>query len=119
MSYLKKGNELYNLKDYKRAISMYEKALQMNENEAASLYNTAVCYIKLEHYKKAIPLLKSAIVNRKESRYFFNLAYCYAMTNNNKKALNYFNLAWCLDNNDSDCERAINLILDNYRRQIK
>lgn len=119
MSYFKDGNKLYNLQQYKKAISMYKKALQKNENKAASFYNTAVCYIKLKNFKKAIPFLRSAISLRKESKYFFNLAYCYAMTNNNKKALNYFNLSWAMDNDDTDCEKAINLILDNYRKSLK
>jgi hypothetical protein len=36
------------------------------------------------------------------------------MLKNNKKALVYFNTAWSLDNNDKDCEKAINLIIKNY-----
>lgn len=119
MSYFKKANELYNSKQYKKAITMYQRALEVNENEASSLYNTAVCYIKLQNYKKAISLLKTAINRKKESKYFYNLAYCYAMINNNRKALNYFNSAWALDNNDSDCEKAINIILDSYRKTYK
>jgi tetratricopeptide (TPR) repeat protein len=114
MSYFQKANELYNERDYKKALAMYQKALESKENEAASLYNSAVCFIKLNRYEKAIPLLKSSIVYKREAKYFFNLVYCYAMLKDNRKALVYFNTAWSLDNNDSDCEKAINLIMKNY-----
>lgn len=114
MSYFQKANDLYNVKDYKRAIEMYQRAIIYKDNEAASLYNSAVCFIKLKEYEKAIPLLKSAIIKKREAKYFFNLGYCHAMLNDNKKALVYFNTAWSLDNNDSDCEKAINLIMKNH-----
>ncbi|MFL0269850.1 tetratricopeptide repeat protein [Candidatus Clostridium radicumherbarum] len=116
MNYFEKANGLYNTKDYLKAISMYKKAIKTKENEAASLYNTAVCFIKLKQYEKAIPLLKTAILRRRDSKYFFNLGYCFAMLNDNKKALIYFNAAWAIDNEDSDCEKAINLIIKNYKR---
>lgn len=116
MSYFEKANDLYNTRDYEKAISLYQKAIQTKENEAPALYNSAVCFIKLKQYEKAIPLLKSAISKRKDSKYFFNLGYCFAMLKNNKKALVYFNTAWALDNNDKDCEKAINLIIKNYKR---
>jgi tetratricopeptide (TPR) repeat protein len=116
MSYFQKANDFYNTKDYKRAIAMYQKAIEIKENEAAAFYNAAVCFIKLNQYEKAISLLKTAISQKKESRYFFNLGYCYTMIKDNKKALVYFNTAWALDNTDKDCEKAINLIVNNYKK---
>jgi tetratricopeptide (TPR) repeat protein len=114
MNYFQRANDLYNTQDYKRAIALYQKAVEIKDNEAASLYNAAVCFIKLKEYEKAIPLLRSALLQKRDSKYFFNLGYCYAMLKNNKKALVYFNTAWSLDNNDKDCEKAINLIIKNY-----
>ncbi|NYC93652.1 tetratricopeptide (TPR) repeat protein [Clostridium acetobutylicum] len=61
MIYFNKATDYYNKKDYKRALSMYKKALELKENESASLYNSAVCLIKLKEYEKAIPFIKSAI----------------------------------------------------------
>ncbi|MBI6873721.1 tetratricopeptide repeat protein [Clostridium aciditolerans] len=114
MSYFHKANEYYNAKDYKKALDMYEKAIKLKENEASSLYNSAVCFIKLKEYNRAIPLLKSAIDLKRESKYFFNLGYCYTMLKDNKKALVYFNTAWSLNNDDTDCEKAINIIIKNH-----
>lgn len=116
MSYFEKANELYNTKDYENAISLYKKAIENRENEACSYYNAAVCCIKLKEYSKGISLLRSALSLRQESKYFFNLAYCYAMLNDSKKALVYFNTAWALDNSDKDCEKAISLLTKNLKK---
>jgi len=118
VNYFNKANELYNLKDYKKAIDLYKKSVELKENEAASLYNSAVCFIKLKDYKNAIPLIRSAIDIKKESKYYFNLAYCHAMLKDTGKALNYFNTAWALDNSDDECERAIKLILQSYKKTV-
>lgn len=115
MEYFQKANAIYNTKDYSRAIALYKKATEMKDNEVSSLYNTAVCFIHLKEYDKAIPLFYSAISLRRESKYFFNLAYCYAMCANKAKALYYFNTAWTLNNDDVDCEKAINLLLKSYK----
>ncbi|MBM7870003.1 tetratricopeptide (TPR) repeat protein [Clostridium pascui] len=116
MNYFQEANDYYNLKEYKKAISLYQKSILVKENEAASLYNSAVCFIKLKDYNNAIPLLKSAVNLKRDSKYFFNLGYCYAMLKDNKKALIYFNTAWALDNEDKDCEKAINIIMKKYRK---
>lgn len=114
MKYFEKANELYNKKQYENAINLYKKAITEKENEAASHYNTAVCFIKLKNFEKAIINLHSALSFKKESSYFFNLGYCYAMINEKNKALNHFNIAWSLNPNDKDCEKAISLILKSY-----
>ncbi|MEL5900372.1 tetratricopeptide repeat protein, partial [Clostridium sporogenes] len=55
MSYFNKANSYYNTKDYEKAINLYKKAAEIKENEASSLYNASVCFIKLKQYEKAIP----------------------------------------------------------------
>ncbi|WP_298840601.1 tetratricopeptide repeat protein [Clostridium sp.] len=116
MEYFQKANDVYNTKDYSRAISLYKKAAEMKDNEAGAIYNSAVCFIHLKKYEDAIPLFHAAISLRPESKYFFNLAYCYAMCFNKPKALYYFNTAWSLNNDDEDCEKAINLLLKSYKK---
>lgn len=113
MDYFNEANQCYNLKEYEKALKYYKKAIENKTYEACSYYNSAVCCIKLKEFDKAIELLKSALSLKKDSKYFFNLAYCYAMINNNKKALVYFNTAWSLDHEDKECEKAINLIVKN------
>ncbi|MGM9973500.1 MAG: tetratricopeptide repeat protein [Clostridiaceae bacterium] len=113
MDYFNAANECYKTKDYKKAISLYQKAIDNKDNEASAYYNSAVCFIKLCQYDTAIDLINKALKIKKESKYYFNLAYCYAMKKNNKKALQYFNTSWAMDNEDKECEKAIKLILKN------
>jgi ATP-dependent Clp protease ATP-binding subunit ClpC len=80
--------------------------LQMDKEEA----------VKNESYEKAAELIKKAIHLKSDSKYFFNLGYCYAMLKNNRKALICFNTAWALDNSDSDCEKAVNKLLNYYKK---
>lgn len=110
MNYFSEGNRSYNNKDYEKAIDCYKKAVTQKENEACSFYNSGVCFIKLKDYKEAIPMLLNAIEIQRESKYYFNLGYCFAMLEETGKALINFNLAWALNNEDTDCERAITLI---------
>ncbi|NLK93691.1 MAG: tetratricopeptide repeat protein [Clostridiales bacterium] len=119
MDYFSEGNKLYNNQDYKRAIDFYKKSVQENSKEACSYYNAGVCFIKLKDYDNAITMLKKAISINGESKYYFNLGYCYAMKDITNKALLYFNLAWAKNNDDEDCEKAINLITHKIKKSSK
>ena len=66
----------------------------------------------------AIKMIKKSLEFQKESKYYFNLAYCYAMKQESNKALIYFNLAWALDSSDLDCEKAIKLILSKNKKAL-
>ena len=82
MSNFSKGNELYNTRNYSDAINYYKKALDNDECKCHSYYNAGVCYIKLKQYEKAIEMITKALELYQDSKYFFNLAYCYSMINN-------------------------------------
>lgn len=115
IDFFNEGTNYYTNKNYKKALEAYEKALSMDLNQPSSLYNCAVCHIKLRNYQDAIRYLKKAAILKNDSKYFFNIGYCYAMLNVSSKALYYFNLSWCLNSGDSDCEKAIKLILENRK----
>ena len=110
MNHFNEGNKFYNTQDYRRAIECYKKAASENLNEACSYYNIGVCLIKLREYNSAIDVLKKAISITPESKYIFNLGYCYAMQEITPKALYLFNLAWSIDPSDKECEKAVNLL---------
>lgn len=116
LKYFNEGINCFNNKEYKRAIEMYEKSIALNENKSSSMYNAAVCCIKIKQYEKAISFLKPAIKMKEDSKYYFNLGYCYALTKNDKKALICFNKAWALNNDDSECEKAISLLLNKLKK---
>lgn len=119
MDYFSEGNKYYNFKDFKRAIELYNASIKNNQNLTCSYYNAGVCYIKLKDFDSAISMIEKAISIQKESKYFFNLAYCHAMKEEVKKALIYFNIAWSLDNSDTDCEKAIKLIMEKLEKKKK
>ena len=79
MSYFNDGNKYYNNKDYSKALENYIESIDIGENESCAYYNAGVCYIKLKDFNSAIDMLKKALYIQKESKYYFNLAYCYAM----------------------------------------
>lgn len=110
MDFFNEGNKLYNNQNYEKAIDYYKKSVKKNENEACSYYNAGVCFIKLKDYDNAILMLTKAISIQRDSKYFFNIGYCYAMKDQCDKALVNFNIAWALNNDDYDCEKAISLI---------
>lgn len=116
MNYFNEGNKFYNNKDYEKAIDYYMKSIVQNINTACSYYNIGVCFIKLKKYDEAIDMLKKAIFLQKESKYYFNLGYCYSMKNCLDKALCHFNLAWCIDPDDDECEKAVNLIISKLQK---
>ncbi len=111
MNNFNEGNKYYNLKDYKKAIKYYQKCVDSKFNEACCYYNIGVCLIKLKDFDSAILTLNKAISFQIESKYIFNLAYCYAMKEITSKALYLFNLAWSLDPNDKECEKAVGLLI--------
>lgn len=117
MNFFNEGNKLYNSQDYQKAIDYYKKAIEQKNNEACSYYNSGVCFIKLKDYDNAISMIKKALVLHKESKYYFNLGYCYAMQENINKALINFNIAWALNNEDTDCEKAIKLITNRLNKK--
>ncbi|WP_294393330.1 tetratricopeptide repeat protein [uncultured Clostridium sp.] len=116
MNYFNEGNKFYNNKNYEKAIDYYTKAIVQNINVACSYYNIGVCYIKLKNFDEAISMLKKAISLQKESKYYFNLGYCYSMKNCLDKALRLFNLAWSIDPDDIECEKAVNLIISKLQK---
>lgn len=117
MNFFIEGNKLYNSQDYIRAIDCYKKAVAQKDNEACSYYNAGVCFIKLKDYDNAISMIKNALSLQKDSKYYFNLGYCYAMKEDTNKALVNFNMAWALNNEDEDCEKAIKLITSKLKKK--
>lgn len=52
--YIRRGNALYNNKDYDSAIADYNKALEINPNDALALYNRGFIWVANQEYDNAI-----------------------------------------------------------------
>lgn len=116
MNYFSEANKLYVEKNYEKAIEIYRLCISKEENKATCLYNAAVCFIKLEKYHEAIAYIQKALLLKKESKYYFNLGYCYCLLKDNKKALLNFNRASAMNHEDKDCIKAIDFILKEKSR---
>ncbi len=69
------------------------------------------CYIKIKEYNKAIKAFKSVLrISDQYSNAYYNLGFAYSMIDDYKKAYRYFNIAWSLNNEDQECEKAIKLL---------
>lgn len=114
MSKFNEANMLYTSCKYEEAIKLYEEAIQLDNCCAANCYyNCGVCYLKLKKFKKAIKKIKLAIKeDENNSKYYFNLAYCYVKEGIIGKAIINFNRASVLDPYDLECKKAINLVID-------
>lgn len=118
MSYFNQANKLYQSRDYETAISYYQKSIYQDVHTACSYFNIGVCLIKLGKFDEAITALKNAIELQPESKYYFNLGYCYSQKNINNKALRLFNIAWSMCPEDDECERAVDITLSRLKKEI-
>lgn len=52
--YKEQGNQAYKSKDYKKALNLYNKAVQLNPKEPAFYLNRAFCYYYMKNYSLCI-----------------------------------------------------------------
>ncbi|MGL4573042.1 MAG: tetratricopeptide repeat protein [Clostridium sp.] len=110
-SHFAKGNYLYSIGDYENAITQYEKEIDSDSvNKQECYFNIGTSLIKLEKYHTAIPLFQQALGMGVESKYLYNLGYCYAQITNKDKALICFKKSLILNPDDKDCIKAIRIL---------
>lgn len=84
------GKELYEQKDYVKALEHLEKVIGSYGGNAYAIFLTAKSYQEIEKYEKAAKLYKAlfetADVNITEKA-FYNSAFCYWKLDNKKKAI--------------------------------
>lgn len=56
-------------------------------------------------------MFNNVIFFKYESKYFFNLVYCYVMKECFDKVFCFFNIVWVIDFNDNDCEKVVNFVI--------
>jgi tetratricopeptide (TPR) repeat protein len=98
-----KANSLYEAKEYKASILLYNKLLALKPNNSYYLTRKGLCYFKLEDYQKAKenfrlsilyedPTDKEALATNNS-----NLSACYSVLGEDKKAYEYALKAYRLD----------------------
>ena len=67
------ANSYYKLKNYKKALKYYKRAMGRGVDEHNRLYNIGNCYFRLQEYKKAAYAYKKALEIRKDKDTINNL----------------------------------------------
>lgn len=87
------GESYFNLKDYKNALTYFQKSETKGGNfNASGNYELAYCYYQIKDYKNAIPRFEKA-TEAKDSlaqNAWYHLADCHIKTDNKTKARNAF-----------------------------
>lgn len=105
------ANILCNNKEYTKAIDIYKKCIDNDEQTERAYYNLGTCYIKTKEYNKAVDAFRAVLkINDVYANAYYNLGCAYSRIDDYKKAYRCFNIAWSLNNEDKECEKAINLL---------
>ncbi len=88
------GNNAFFNKDYKKAISLYEKALAIDPSYVEVYNNLGTVYLELKDYKKAIEYWKTYLLfNPADADIYINVALAYdEALKKYREAINYYNL---------------------------
>lgn len=88
------GMSYYNLEDYGKAVTLLQKALKRNEDDAEAAYTLGLTYLELENNKGAITQFEKAIkLEPSRNVWIYELALVYYNQEEYKTALKYFELA--------------------------
>ena len=104
--YINMGRNFYFKEEYGSALKAYEKAIELEPDDALMWTNKALCLIKMDRYNEAIEASDKAIDLRTDYAVaWFNRACAYSLMGNKEKAL-------------SDLEKAIELD-KSYKEKAK
>lgn len=99
-SYLKKGNEYYEIGKYKKAIDLYTKAIKIDPSFSWSYHNRGLTYSKLKYYNKALNDYNKEInLNPNNAASYCDRGSIQRIKKNYKKALDDIDKAIIIDPN--------------------
>ena len=112
-----KGNDEFKRKNFQNAIAFYDKASELDRNEAIYLNNKAACYIELKDYEKAIQVCDQAVEilkdknfdNTKLAKVFARKASAFVHLKQNRQALDCYNQSLTKNNDNKVREDAMRL----------
>ncbi len=94
------GDNLYQQKDKKHAISEYIKALLLDPVNTNIINSLGVCYAETDNYKKAMLEFETAIfLEPNNPMFLYNIALIYKLKGDIKKSVSYLKKAYQTDNN--------------------
>jgi tetratricopeptide (TPR) repeat protein len=92
--YILKGTALAQMGKVKDAIRLFDQSLQLSyENKEEILYDIALTFEHLNHYKAALPYLQKAYeINSSNLSVLYDLAYCYERMEEDQKCVEFYKL---------------------------
>jgi superkiller protein 3 len=98
--YFTKGTNAYENKFNELAIEYFQKAIEINPNNAEAYYNMGSAYDDLKNYDEAILCYQKALeINPNNARAYLNMGYAYKNLKNYDEAIRCYRKAITLDSN--------------------
>lgn len=99
--YQKRGSAYLFGKKYDLAVTEYNKALELNSNDAPTYLNRGIAFLNLKNFSSAVADFDKAIeLNPKESMMYFNRGDLHEKMGNLDKAISDYQKAFDLDNSN-------------------
>jgi superkiller protein 3 len=121
--YFLKGNNACENKLYKSAIEYYQKAIDINPNDAAAYNNMGLAYDYLQNYDEAIRCFQKAIaIDPNSVNAYYNMGIAYYNLGNYREAIRCYKKAIAIDPNDAAAYNNMGSAyadLEDYREAIR
>ena len=86
------GDIFYDLKEYKKAIKIYQEIIKIDDQNADIYINLSNSFFQLKRYEEAIKASKKAIkINKKDILGYYNLGFVFYKLKKYKEAVEVFN----------------------------
>jgi len=122
-AYNNRGNAYAELNEHERAIKDFDKAIELNPDDAETYYNRGVAYAKLNKYEQAIKDYEKAIeLNPDDAKAYYNRGLAYAELNKYEQAIEDYDKAIELNPNYAEAYNNRGFAyakLNEYERAIK
>lgn len=106
--YYRKGRALANMKEYERAITLFEKSIDYDKTDVDSFQWLSYCYSMLKNYDKSLEYANRAILIDKTDGYsYFRKAWAYQEMGRYREAINFYKE--CIKYNDRYVDAYLNI----------
>ncbi|MBU0476146.1 MAG: tetratricopeptide repeat protein [Bacteroidetes bacterium] len=121
--WFQKAYNAYEMKEYDNTILYYQKAIDLDPNNATANYNMGIAYSAKEKYDKAIECYQKAIdLDPNDASAYNNMGYAYFNSGNVDKAIECYQRTIDLDPNEASAYILMGLaysIKGNYDKAIE
>ena len=118
--YIILANKHYYLHEYEDAIESYQKAIELNPEDAGAYYNMGISYDNIEAYEKAIEAYQKAIeLNPEDAGVYYNMGISYDNIEAYEKAIEAYQKAIELNPEDARAYNNMGVSYENLERYVE